>query len=330
MQALSRYREFAADRGAARDHRAPERAVQRAHEDLRDDAAHPPAGPARPRRAERVLHLPGRRQAARCSTSSPRTRRWRSASRRCSASRPSSRAAASRRRDMGFLDALLGAQAAGRRRPRTACSRMTHGLRRAGGPAGRSARAGAAAIVFQPLATGDFADDRAGDGGGPARHGRGDGLDDRDQRRQLRLPLDDHPRPRHRGPRRRASTRSTTRSRSAATATASCAPSSPSRTRSGKPLYFIYNVKRGLLVPVRARRRRAAAQHRARAADQGRRRPRAALRARARALVPALGHPDLGDDDATSRWRMSPPYGVMIKHRWPARSSTRSPSSPLP
>ncbi len=59
LQALSRYREFAADRGSADHHRPPERADLRTDEDRRPDAAGPPAGPARRlRRAGRVLHLP--------------------------------------------------------------------------------------------------------------------------------------------------------------------------------------------------------------------------------------------------------------------------------
>ena len=43
MQALSRYREFAADRGAAVAHRPPERAGLGAAEDQRRDGAHPAA-----------------------------------------------------------------------------------------------------------------------------------------------------------------------------------------------------------------------------------------------------------------------------------------------
>ena len=57
MQALSRYREFAADRGAAEITRRPTRAGVGAHEDQRHDGAHPAAGPARALRARGVLHL---------------------------------------------------------------------------------------------------------------------------------------------------------------------------------------------------------------------------------------------------------------------------------
>ena len=59
MQALSRYREFSADRGAALITGRPERPGQRAGEDLRRHGADPQEGPARGERAERVLHLPG-------------------------------------------------------------------------------------------------------------------------------------------------------------------------------------------------------------------------------------------------------------------------------
>ena len=65
------------------------------------------------------------------------------------------------------------------------------------------------------------------------------------------------------------------------------------RDERGKPVYWIYNYKRGALLPVRARGRGAAARQRARAAAEGPDRRRPADRARARALVPALGRPDL-------------------------------------
>ena len=67
----------------------------------------------------------------------------------------------------------------------------------------------------------------------------------------------------------------------------------------GRPVYFIYNYKRGYWYPfVPAGHERA--RHRARAADPRDHRRRAADRARARALVPALGHPDLGLSRAAS------------------------------
>ena len=66
MQALSRYREFAADRGAALITGRPSALVERADEDLRRHGPDPAARPARRGRAERLLHLPGgHRQGAR-------------------------------------------------------------------------------------------------------------------------------------------------------------------------------------------------------------------------------------------------------------------------
>ena len=117
--------------------------------------------------------------------------------------------------------------------------------------------------------------------------------DGRDARRRVRLPLDDPARPRLRGPRRRRQRGLAARSRAAATATACCAPCSRSGTRRGKPVYWIYNYKRGAFYPFVPAGGDAAARHRARAAAEGPDRRRAAGRGRARALVPALGHPDL-------------------------------------
>ena len=65
------------------------------------------------------------------------------------------------------------------------------------------------------------------------------------------------------------------------------------RDSSGKPVYWIYNYKRGGFYPFVPARRRPAARQRARAAPEGPDRRRPAGRARARALVPPLGHPDL-------------------------------------
>ena len=65
MQALSRYREFAADRGAAIITGAPERARLGADEDLQRHAPDPAEGPARLLGAGGVLHLPARRQERR-------------------------------------------------------------------------------------------------------------------------------------------------------------------------------------------------------------------------------------------------------------------------
>ena len=67
-----------------------------------------------------------------------------------------------------------------------------------------------------------------------------------------------------------------------------------------RPIYFIYNYKRGFWYPFvpDPAPGAAAALDRARAADQGADGLRTADRARTRALVPALGHPDLVGDQA--------------------------------
>ena len=61
----------------------------------------------------------------------------------------------------------------------------------------------------------------------------------------------------------------------------------------GAPVYFIYNYKRGFWYPFVPDGGRRAALHRARAAAEGPDAERTADRARNRALVPALGDPDL-------------------------------------
>ena len=93
MQALSRYREFAADRGAAMITGRPSALASALMRISSGMAPDPAAGPARVERAERLLLLPARREVGDRAACSPRTRRWRSGSRRCSGSRRSSRAA---------------------------------------------------------------------------------------------------------------------------------------------------------------------------------------------------------------------------------------------
>ena len=158
-----------------------------------------------------------------------------------------------RRVGMGFLDALLGRRKVKGAGARPAVrdhdrlrrrSRPQQGIKTRGAAGDRLPAAGDRRLPARSSPTWRRS---------VARHRRGDRHDGRDQRRRVRLPLDDPARPRHRGPRRSASTRSATRWPSAATATACWPPSSPSRTRPGKPLYLIYNYKRGTLVPVRAR-----------------------------------------------------------------------------
>ena len=62
----------------------------------------------------------------------------------------------------------------------------------------------------------------------------------------------------------------------------------------GKPLYFIYNFKRGAYYPFVPAPGRAGARHRARAAPPVPARSRAAMGRGHGPLVPALGHPALG------------------------------------
>ena len=61
----------------------------------------------------------------------------------------------------------------------------------------------------------------------------------------------------------------------------------------GKPLYFIYNFKRGAYYPFVPAQGRTGPRHRARAAHPVPAGSRAAMGARHGALVPALGHPAL-------------------------------------
>ena len=164
--------------------------------------------------------------------------------------------------------------------------------------------AGTAAIVFQALATSEFEATLQGHGRSRQGHRRRQRHERLHRGRQLRLPLDGPAQPR-RAPRASktspsASTPCPARSRRPATASGCCARCSPSPTRKKQPHLLHLQLQARLLVPVRAGSARpsggdaaAAALDRARAADQGADGLRTADRARTRALVPALGDPDL-------------------------------------
>ena len=88
-------------------HRPPERAVLGAAEDQRHDGAHPADRPARPRRDERVLHRPRRREELGLQPVLDAPADGEAHRGALSAWRRSCRARRKLRR-MGFLDALLG------------------------------------------------------------------------------------------------------------------------------------------------------------------------------------------------------------------------------
>ena len=293
MQALSRYREFAADRGAGDHHRPPERARLGADEDLERHGADPAAGPARVQRAERVLHLPARRGKARSaglfSTHPPMEKRIAALQR---------------------LEAQLqGARSLGERAWASSTS----------SPASASSRRPAPDRLFA-MSTADVTLEtelelttarQGGDRLPAARHRRLRGHRHATWRRSCRAPATDTGTTVDRA----ATTASATAGWSCATRTSRTSSSASTRSRSAlqgggygdrllcavfafrdarRPARLLdLQLQARRLLPVRARRRRAAARQRARAAPQGPDRRRAAGRGRARALVPALGHPDL-------------------------------------
>ena len=203
MQALSRYREFAADRGAALITGRPS-ALASALVKISGGMDRIPQKDLRAvERAERVLHLPGRHGQGPRRACSRRTRRWRSGSprlqrlesqlqgqpgysvafRRAWASSTSS--AASAKLKQPAADRLFAMS--------TAYVKLEMEL--------ELTTTGEAAIVFQPLATSDFEGIVKDMEEVVQGHRRGDRHDGRLHRRRVRLPLDDPPRPRHRGPR---------------------------------------------------------------------------------------------------------------------------------
>ncbi|CAA9493056.1 MAG: hypothetical protein AVDCRST_MAG65-2138, partial [uncultured Solirubrobacteraceae bacterium] len=133
---------------------------------------------------------------------------------------------------------------------------------------------------------------RRRDGGGAARHRRRCRHGDREVRRHVRLPLDDPRRRRLRGSRRRHQRR--LERAGGRRLWRPCAVRCVLVPRRARPagLLDLQLQARGVL-PLLPHGRRTAARHRARAAAQGPDRRGAAGRGRARALVPALGHPDL-------------------------------------
>ena len=146
-------------------HRPPERARLGAAEDLQRHAPDPAEGPARGRRAAGVLHLPGR-AGARSPACSPRTRRWRSGSRRCSGWRRSSRARSPRSRGLPRHPPRQARAQAARARPAV---RDVDGLREDGDGA-QPAQHRQGGDRLPAARDRRLRRDREGHGGGRARH----------------------------------------------------------------------------------------------------------------------------------------------------------------
>ena len=271
MQALSRYREFAADRGAAVITGRPSALASALLKISGVDERIPDAGPARGRRDERVLHRPRVGARTRSPACSPRTRRWRSASRRCRASRRSCRAGAPRRsprrwasstRCSGSARSRPAARPAVRASPpRTSTLETTHGITHARRGRDRLPAAGHRRLRADRRAT--IEEVVRGTGAGD-RHDASRPSDDEFGYRWMILrdaDVEDLVGRRQRGQRRAR--------RSAATATACCARCSPSRTPTAARSTSSTTTSAARWYPFVPGRGRAAAQHRARAAAQG-------------------------------------------------------------
>ena len=157
LQALSRYREFAADRGSAIITGRPSALILGAAEDRGNDGSDPAARPPRRHRASWPPSTSSRRRSSRpWRRCSPPTRRSRPGSRRCPVRvpAPGHRPLGARRPGMGFLDILTGRRKLAGPAPdrlfaiSTAYVTFETGL--------EITSRGTAAIVFQPLATADF------------------------------------------------------------------------------------------------------------------------------------------------------------------------------
>ena len=264
MMALSRYREFAADRGAALITGARARWLGAAQdlagmERLPQQDLRAPTSSARSS-SSRLAGKAHRRPVLDAPADGE-------AHRGAHAARGPAAGPARWPPRMGFLD-ILGQEEAQARRPPTGCSRCRRRTSRST-PTHGSQTKGVAAIVFQPLATADFEAIVAEMEELLPGTGEDTGTTIATHRRLARLPLDDPARPRHRGPRRRRQRRQHAL-RSAATATACSPPSSPSRTPRPSASTSSTTTSAATWYPFVPACGDAIARRRARAAGQGR------------------------------------------------------------
>ena len=152
IRSISRYREYAADRGAALITGAPENLMSALQKIASRDDADPAARPPRGAGDERVLHRPDELKKSASASCSRPTRRWRSASRR---SRRSRARWAGPSTSSGPADVLFGRKKLKAREGRPAL-RDLDGPRDAGGRARPEAGAARAAVVFKSLSSGEF------------------------------------------------------------------------------------------------------------------------------------------------------------------------------